>query len=102
MIPYRWMAAGALVIVVGAAGVAQWRDVAAQRSDAYEKGGADETGPYQVVLDWPRPLHADRTWGRTAAILPETADRVFATQTSELPVIHRPDTYDGGAPVRQT
>lgn len=93
----KWIVAGALVGGLAAAGAAQRRG-----SVVAEKGGEDETGPYDVVPNWPQPLHTDRTWGRAAAIWPESPNRVFAIQTTELPVIERPENYDGGAPVRQT
>ena len=57
---------------------------------AQEKGGNFETGAYEVVLDWPRPLHEDYGWGRTSAIFAESPDRVFVFQSGELPRLSNP------------
>ena len=36
-------------------------------------GGEDETGPYDVVANWPQPLHTDGwSWGSTAGVWAET------------------------------
>lgn len=53
-----------------------------------EKGGEDETGPYEVVEDWPQPLksHEGWTWGSTGGIFAETPDKIFIFQRGELPV----------------
>jgi sugar lactone lactonase YvrE len=68
-----------------------------------EKGGNDETGPYEVVPNWPKPLHGskpgDWSWGRTAAIFAESPDRVFVLQSGELPILERP-VLPGGLPAR--
>ena len=59
-----------------------------------------ETGPYEVALNWPRPLQdTDYTWGRTASVLAVSADRVFVFQSGELPTLERP-IGAGGAPIR--
>ena len=55
---------------------------------AQEKGGEDISGPYEVVENWPQPLHTDGwSWGSTAGIWAETPDRVFVLQRGELPVL---------------
>jgi sugar lactone lactonase YvrE len=53
-----------------------------------EKGGEDETGPYEVVENWPQPLpgHDGWTWGSTGGIFAETPDRVIVLQRGELPI----------------
>ena len=59
-----------------------------------------ETGPYEVVLNWPKPLQdTDYTWGRTAGVLAVSADRVFVYQSGELPTLERPIAADG-LPIR--
>jgi peptidylamidoglycolate lyase len=58
-----------------------------------------ETGPYEVVPDWPKPLHADYTWGRTASVWAVSPDRVFVFQSGELPTLERP-IGAGGVPIR--
>jgi sugar lactone lactonase YvrE len=57
------------------------------RGTGGEKGGVDATGPYDVVKDWPQPLSADWTWGRTGGVWAESADRVYVLQTGDMPVI---------------
>ncbi len=64
--------------------------VATAGVSAQEKGGNFETGAYEVVPDWPRPVHEDYGWGRTAAVFAESPDRVFVFQSGELPRLSRP------------
>lgn len=63
-----------------------------------EKGGEDETGPYEVVDTWPRPLpgHEGWTWGSTGGVFAESANRVFILQRGELPA---PQDLPAGSPV---
>lgn len=58
-------------------------------------GGQDQTGPYEVVTDWPKPLsqldgHDDWTWGAVQGIFAESPDRVFILMRGELPELERP------------
>ena len=60
-----------------------------------ERGGVDITGPYEVVLDWPKPLsnlpgHENWTWGSGQGVFAESPDRVFMLQRGALPAIQRP------------
>ena len=60
-----------------------------------ELGGVDVTGPYEVVVDWPKPLsqlpgHDDWTWGATEGLFAESPDRVLVVQLGELPALERP------------
>ena len=65
---------------------------AAQASQ--ERGGQDEFGPYEPVLDWPKPLqdgqdgvrHAGWTWGSVGGIYAETPDRIWVAMRGELPL----------------
>lgn len=62
-----------------------------------EIGGIDETGPYDVVRNWPKPLsqlpgHERWTWGATEAVYAESPDRVLVIQLGELPALERPAT----------
>ena len=61
----------------------------ARSGSASEKGGSEETGPYDVVPNWPQPLHPDWTWGRTGGVWAESPDRVYVVQTGEIPVATR-------------
>ena len=51
-----------------------------------QKGGGDETGAYEVVAKWPRPLPNHEGWvsGPVTAIFAESPDRVFFVQRGEL------------------
>ena len=65
-----------------------------------ERGGVDITGPYEVVLDWPKPLsnlpgHENWTWGSGQGVFAESPDRVFMLQRGELPAIQRPARTSG-------
>ncbi len=59
-------------------------------------GGQDQTGPYEVVPDWPKPLaqlagHGDWTWGAVQGIFAESPNRVFVLMRGELPALERPE-----------
>ena len=67
------------------------------RAVASEIGGVDETGPYTVAQNWPKPLaqlpgHEKWTWGATEAVFAESPDRVLVIQLGELPALERPAT----------
>ena len=50
------------------------------------KGGEDETGPYDVVPDWPGSLgHPGLTWGSQSGVFAESPNRVFILSRGELP-----------------
>src|SRR5258706_209180 len=42
-----------------------------------------DTGPYEVVPNWPQQIHKDWTWGRTGGIWAESPDRVYVLQLGE-------------------
>ena len=53
------------------------------------KGGQDQTGPYAVVDNWPKPLsqlrgHEKWTWGAVQGIFAESPNRVFVLMRGEL------------------
>ena len=54
---------------------------------AVEKGGEDETGPYDLVPNWlkPFPNHPGWTFGFVYGVFAETPDRVFVLPGGELP-----------------
>src|SRR5687767_2118570 len=56
---------------------------------------AIDTGPYTVVEDWPKQIHADWTWGRTGGIWAESPDRVYVLQLGELPTLPSRIKADG-------
>ena len=63
---------------------------------AGERGGQDQTGPYEVVRGWPKPLsqlpgHEKWTFGAAQGIFAETPNRVFLLQRGELPNLDRPE-----------
>ena len=62
---------------------------------AAAKGGQDQTGPYTVVEDWPKPLsqlrgHEKWTWGAVQGIFAESPNRVYVLMRGELPELQRP------------
>src|SRR5215472_5693199 len=62
-----------------------------------EIGGEEQTGPYEVVPNWPKPLsslpgHEKWTWGAGQSVFAESPNRVFILQRGELPNIPRPMT----------
>jgi len=69
-----------------------------------EKGGGDETGAYDVVLDWLKPPNPEG-WvpGPITAIFAESPDRVFVIERGELPLPEKVKPGPGamfGAPGR--
>ena len=59
------------------------------------KGGQEQTGPYEVVPDWPKPLsqlkgHEKWTWGAVQGIFAESSNRVYVLMRGELPSLPRP------------
>lgn len=86
----------ALLLVTATGTLAQYRPEfnttgpgAAAVGEGEAKGGEGETGPYEVDANWPKPLpnHEGWTWGRTAGVWAESADRVWVFQSGELPAI---------------
>ncbi len=85
------IAVSALVIVValGLAGRA-----AALQEKVADKGGEDETGPYQVVEGWPQPWSkAGYIWGSQPAVFAQSPDCVFIGARGELKL---PDSLPRG------
>src|SRR5687767_12202982 len=57
---------------------------------AQEKGGGDETGPYDLVTGWPQNYCGEGFQiGSTAGIWAESPDRVFIFARGCLPVLKR-------------
>jgi peptidylamidoglycolate lyase len=64
-----------VLVLLGLAGVV----------DAQQKGGEDETGPYEVVPGWPHPLNTDGwKWGITEGVWAESPDRVWVLERGEI------------------
>jgi DNA-binding beta-propeller fold protein YncE len=80
---------GMALVLAGAVPGAAW---------AQEKGGEEETGPYDVVEGWPRPLgHSGLTWGSQGGVFAETPNKIFILQRGELPIPEgAPAGYTGG------
>src|SRR5262245_14266146 len=50
-----------------------------------QKGGEDETGPYDVVANWPQPwAKQGYIWGSQPAVFAETPNRIFLGVRGEL------------------
>jgi hypothetical protein len=54
---------------------------------AAEKGGEDDTGPYDLVSNWlkPFPNHSGWTFGFVYGVYAESPERIFVLQGGELP-----------------
>jgi DNA-binding beta-propeller fold protein YncE len=64
-----------------------------QGQQKMQKGGEDETGPYEVVKDWPQPWSPKGfIWGSQPGILAESPNRVFVVERGEIKL---PDTPMG-------
>lgn len=59
----------------------------AQSRYGLERGGEDETGPYEVVSNWPQPIPGFEgyKWGSTAGVFAETPNKVFIFQRGLIP-----------------
>ncbi len=59
---------------------------------AQDKGGAEVTGPYDYVPNWPDDSFFEKgwTWGSTPAIFAQSPDRVFVYMRGELPSLKAP------------
>lgn len=67
-----------------------------------EKGGGDETGPYELVPNWPENICGPGyQFGSTAGVWAQSPDRVFIFQRGCLPVIVREARQGGGPGVGQ-
>ena len=59
-----------------------------------EKGGQEQSGQYEVVRDWPKPLtalpgHEKWTWGSPEGIFAENPNRIYVVERGELPFLTR-------------
>ena len=62
------------------------RGPASRAADApLEKGGQDETGPYDVVEDWFKPVHEGFAL-YVDGVFAETPDRIFVASYGEVPI----------------
>src|SRR2546425_8923106 len=83
---------------------------AAAPAVAQEKGGQEETGPYEIGPDWPKPLsdaadgvkHDGWTWGSVGAVYTETPDRIWIAQRGELPLPAGAQSWAPYAPLLPT
>ena len=86
-------------LLVGCGGAAPENQPAATPAPAAateaSRGGQDQTGPYTVAPNWPKPLsqlpgHEKWTWGAMQGVFAESPNRVFILQRGELPELPRP------------
>jgi hypothetical protein len=50
-----------------------------------DKGGEDETGPYEAVVGWPQPwAQAGYIWGSQPGVFAESSNRIFLAVRGEL------------------
>ena len=82
-------AAAALAVLLTVGGLAQ--------APPSEKGGGDETGPYDLVAGWPQNYCGEGFQiGSTAGIWAESPDRVLIFARGCLPVLKREGGGGGG------
>jgi peptidylamidoglycolate lyase len=86
------MSKGVLTLVVLAALATAVFAPHAQVMLAQQKGGAEVSGPYEVVPNWPHDDFFEKgwSWGSTPAIFAESPDRVFVYMRGELPALKVP------------
>jgi sugar lactone lactonase YvrE len=62
------------------------------KPDQVTQQPGSDTGPYEVVANWPQPLpdtrhsHDGWTWGSVGAVYAESPDRIWIAQRGELPL----------------
>jgi sugar lactone lactonase YvrE len=71
--------------------------VLSQTASLQVKGGEEETGPYEVVSNWPRPfVRQGYMMGSIAGVFAESANRVFIAMRGEVKIPEkRPDDFAG-------
>jgi hypothetical protein len=64
---------------------------------AHEKGGEDETGPYDLVANWPQPFpHAGYTWGSISSVMADSPERILVGMRGQHKIPDKvPATFDG-------
>jgi len=67
---------------------------AVPQSTVPQKGWQEQTGHYEVVENWPKPVttllgHERWTWGSPEAIFAENPDRIYVLERGELPALTR-------------
>ena len=82
-------------LAIGAGALGLIAILLAQSPGRAQHTSATDTGPYEVVENWPQPLHPDWTWGRTGGIWAESPDRVYVVQNGELPRLPSRTKPDG-------
>src|SRR5258708_18454087 len=60
--------------------------LAAGRGVAPQKGGEDDSGPYEVDPSWPQPLSSELTLGRTSSIFTACPTPRFVLPCGMLPL----------------
>jgi len=70
---------------------------AASASPQHKKGGEDETGPYEVVPNWPQPIAGPGyVWGSQGGAFAESPNRVFLLSRGELKLPEKlPNNFNG-------
>jgi len=95
-----WILVAVLLAAVAVAAAQTQRAIPSDLSNhplsAAEKGGMDETGPYEVVPDhFKPPFPAGWTWGPVAGIHADSPDRIYVYSRGMLPVLKQNVTGDG-------
>jgi DNA-binding beta-propeller fold protein YncE len=70
---------------------------AARPQQTQQKGGEEETGPYEVAANWPQPIAAQGyVWGSQGGVFAESANRVYLLNRGELKLPEKlPNNFNG-------
>ncbi len=70
---------------------------AQMREGGMQKGGEDETGPYNVAPNWPKPIAAPGyVWGSQGGVWAQSANRVYLLNRGELKLPDKlPNNFNG-------
>ncbi len=92
------LAAGLLTTGLNTRTGVSFAQTKAKAAGQNQAGGEDETGPYDVVADWPKPLgHPGWTWGSQGGVFAESPNRIYIANRGELPIPPKaPEGYTGG------
>src|ERR1700739_3976735 len=79
------------------AGLVAWGVLSVPTLPQQKKGGEEETGPYEVVANWPQPIaEKGYVWGSQGGVFAESANRVFLLSRGELKLPEKlPNNFNG-------
>src|SRR5438477_12751112 len=83
-----------ILVLVGIVGFALASNPALMQQP---RGGEDETGPYEVVPNWPQKLpHEGYVWGSQGGVFAESSNRIILLNRGELKLPEKlPNNFTG-------